>query len=79
MIRTPLSVISILSALTDNNMSITKTTRLLYINRSTFLERLTRIKRELNSDLQNAEERLMLQIILKAMELNQKIRDHDKK
>ena len=60
-------------------MSITKTTRLLYINRSTFLERLTRIKRELNSDLQSGEERLMLQIILKAMELNQKIQEPDEK
>ena len=73
------SYIDTLRTYLDNNMSITKTTRLLYINRSTFLERLTRIKRELNSDLQNAEERLMLQIILKAMELNQKIQDHDEK
>lgn len=58
----------------DKNMSITKTTAELYINRSTFLERIARIKRDLGVDLQDPDERLRLQILLKAMQIQSQMR-----
>lgn len=63
------SYIETLRTYLDKNMSITKTTDCLYINRSTLLERIARIKRELGVDLQNANERLRLQILLKALQI----------
>ena len=65
----PVSYIETLRAYLDRNMSITRTAAALYLNRSTLLERIGRIKRELGSDLQDPEERLRLQILLKAMEI----------
>jgi DNA-binding PucR family transcriptional regulator len=53
----------------NNNMSISKTAAALYIHRSTLLERITRIKRDLRIDLQNPDERLRIQILLKAMQV----------
>ncbi|MDR1532919.1 MAG: helix-turn-helix domain-containing protein, partial [Clostridiales bacterium] len=58
----------------DQNMSITKTASLLYIHRSTLLERLSRIKKELDTDLENPDERLRLQILLKAIQIHEAIR-----
>ena len=63
------SYIETLRTYLDKNMSITKTTDCLYINRSTLLERIARIKRELGVDLQDANERLRLQILLKALQI----------
>ncbi len=57
----------------DKNMSITKTTACLYIDRSTLLERIARIKRELGVDLQDADERLRLQILLKALKIQEEM------
>ena len=65
----PVSYIETLRAYLDRNMSITRTAAALYLNRSTLLERIGRIKRELGSDLQDPEERLRLQVLLKAMEI----------
>ena len=58
----------------DKNMSVTQTTQSLYLNRSTLLERIGRIKRELGSDLKEADERLLLQILLKAIELDKRLK-----
>lgn len=63
------SYIQTLRTYLDNNMSITKTTASLYINKSTLLERISRIKRELGVDLHDADERLLLRILLKAMQI----------
>ena len=57
----------------DCNMSITKTTAKLYLNRSTLIERIARIKRELNCDLEDPEQRLLLQILLKAQQIHGEI------
>lgn len=65
----PVSYLDTLRVYLDNNMSITKTTAQLYLNRSTLLERLVRIRRELNVDLHDPNERLRIQILLKAMEV----------
>lgn len=68
------SYIETLRAYLDKNMSITKTTAILYINRSTLLERIGRIKRELGTDLKDPDERLRLEILLKAMEIQATMR-----
>ena len=57
----------------EQNMSITRTTSRLFLNRSTLLERMNRIKNLLGSDLQDPDERLLLQILLKAMELQKRL------
>lgn len=64
------SYVDTLRTYLEKNMSITRTTESLYINRSTLLERISRIKRELNTDLQDPDERLRLLILLKAVQLN---------
>lgn len=65
------SYVETLRTYLDKNMSITKTTASLYINRSTLLERIARIKRELEVDLQDPNERLRLQILLKALQIQE--------
>lgn len=58
----------------DQNMSITKTASTLFIHRSTLLERLARVERELDTDLKNPDERLRLQILFKAIQIHEIIR-----
>ena len=65
------SYVETLRTYLEKNMSITKTTASLYINRSTFLERIARIKRELGVDLQTPDERLRLEILLKALKIQE--------
>jgi len=55
----------------NNNMNITKTANDLYVHRSTLLERIARIERELESDLQDSDERLRIQLLLKAMKIHE--------
>ena len=71
--KSPVSYIETLRVYLDNNMSVTKATAKLFINRSTLIERLSRIKRELNCDLEDPDERLRIQILLKAEQLQQEI------
>ena len=65
------SYVETLRTYLEKNMSITRTTASLYINRSTFLERIARIKRELGVDLQTPDERLRLEILLKALKIQE--------
>lgn len=60
----------------ENNMSIAKTSAALYIHRSTLLERIARIKRELGTDLEDPDERLRIQILLKAVQIHSEMRGH---
>ena len=71
--KSPVSYIETLRTYLDCNMSVTKTTAKLYVNRSTLIERLARIKRELNCNLEDPEERLRIQILLKAEQLHENI------
>ena len=71
--KSPVSYIETLRVYLDNNMSVTKATAKLFINRSPLIERLSRIKRELNCDLEDPDERLRIQILLKAEQLQQEI------
>ena len=63
------SYIETLRCFLENNMSVTKTASDLYVHRSTLLERLSRIKRELDVDLDDPDVQLRLRMLLKAMEL----------
>lgn len=71
--KSPVSYIETLRTYLDCNMSVTKTTAKLYVNRSTLMERLGRIRRELGCNLDDPEQRLRIQILLKAEQLHQEI------
>ncbi len=63
------SYIDTLRVYLNSNMNITDTANKLYIHRSTLIERLSHIKEKLSEDLDDPDTRLLLQIILKALEL----------
>ncbi|MCQ2486510.1 MAG: helix-turn-helix domain-containing protein [Clostridia bacterium] len=67
------SYVETLRSYLNNNMSVTATSSDLHIHRSTLLERLGRIKRELWEDLDDPDVRLRLMIVLKAIELRDEI------
>ena len=71
------SYIETLRIFLECNMSVTKTTAKLFLNRSTLIERLARIKRELNCDLEDPEQRLLLQILLKTRQIHGDISHQD--
>ena len=52
-------------------MSVTKTANELYVHRSTLLERLARIKRELGLDLEDSDVQLRLRMLLKAIQVRE--------
>lgn len=66
------SYVDTLRVYLENNMSITKTANDLYVHRSTLLERLSRIRRELGIDLDDPDEQLRIRMLLKAMEIRDK-------
>lgn len=66
------SYIETLRTYLNNNMNVTATAAQLYIHRSTLMERLSRIRKELWDDLEDPEVRLRLMIVLKALELRDK-------
>ena len=67
------SYIDTLRVYLEHNMSVTQTAAALYIHRSTLLERLARVERELGTDLKDPDERLRLLILLKSMQLHESI------
>ena len=69
------SYLETLSVYLEENMSVSRASRRLYIHRSTLLERLSRIRQDLSCDLENPDQRLQLQIILKALRTNRKIEE----
>ncbi len=66
------SYIETLRTYLNNNMNVTATADALYIHRSTLLERLSRIKKELWDDLKDPDVQLRLRIILKALEIRER-------
>lgn len=68
------SYIQTLRAYLDHNMSVSKTAAAIYIHRSTLIERIARIERELDMDLNDPDERLRIQILLKAMQIHDQLR-----
>ena len=57
----------------DSNMNISKTASSLFLHRSSLIERLKRIERYLNLNLDDPEDRLQIQILLRTAELNEKL------
>jgi sugar diacid utilization regulator len=57
----------------EENMGVQKAAQRLYIHRSTFLERFARIEKILDTNLKDPNERLRLQILLKAIQARDEI------
>ena len=68
------SYIETLRIYLENNLSIAKTSSDLYVHRSTLMERLARIKRELCLNLDDPDVQLRLRILLKAMQSRAELR-----
>ena len=58
----------------EENLSYTAAAKRLYIHRSTLIDRIARIERELQIDLHDTEQRLLLEMILKAVEIETAIK-----
>ena len=56
-------------------MSISAAARRLYLHRSTLEERISRIEKDLSVDLKDPDQRLQLQLLLKAMELERQMKE----
>lgn len=69
------SYVATLRCFLDNDSSVAKTATALYVHRSTLMERLSRIKRDLAIDLDDPDERLRLRILLKAMQVREELRE----
>ena len=65
----PISYLDTLRVFLRNSMSYSQTAEELYIHRSTVGDRISRIERELDVNLKDPDTRLQLEIILKAMEI----------
>jgi DNA-binding PucR family transcriptional regulator len=63
------SYVETLSCFLDNNQNISKTAAALYVHRSTLIERLKRIKRDLGLDLDDSSTALRLRMLLEAMRI----------
>ena len=68
------SYIETLRVYLENNLSIARTSSDLFVHRSTLIERLSRIKRELNLDFDDPNVQLRLRILLKAMQSRSELR-----
>ena len=71
------SYLATLAVFLDCNMSPTAAARALGVHRSTLVERLERIFSLLGSDLTNADERLLAQVVLRALRLRGEILQGD--
>lgn len=67
------SYLETLKVFLDENMSYAKTAQTLFVHRSTLIDRITRIERDLNIDLKDPEKRLYIHLLLKAMEIKKSI------
>ena len=67
----PVSYVETLRFYLNNNMSVTATAAVLYIHRSTLIERLDRIRKLLGEDLDDPDVRLRIEIVLRAMQLRE--------
>lgn len=59
----------------DEKMNYSSAARLLYVHRSTLIDRIHRIEKEVGIDLDDPNERLRLQLLLKAMEIEEIIQE----
>lgn len=68
------SYLETLKVFLEENMSYTSAAQKLFIHRSTLIDRIARIERELNVDLQDSDQRLQLEILLKAIDIESILR-----
>ena len=69
-----ISYLDTLRVLLEDNMSLTRAARRLYIHRSSLVERIARIEKELSIDLNDPDQRMQLQILFKAMAIENQAR-----
>lgn len=67
-----ISYVDTLRVFLESNMSYSEASRQLFIHRSTLLDRISRIQKDLTVDLDDPDQRLQLQILLKALQLTKK-------
>ena len=68
------SYLETLKVFLEENMSYTAASKRLYIHRSTLIDRIARIERELKIDLNDHDQKLLLEILLKAVDIEKMIR-----
>ena len=59
----------------EENMSYARAARRLFIHRSTLIERISRIENELSLDFKDPEQRLQIQMVLKALSIEKRIQE----
>ncbi|MBR0373594.1 MAG: helix-turn-helix domain-containing protein [Mogibacterium sp.] len=64
-----ISYLETLKTFLDENLSYTAAARKLYIHRSTLIDRIARIERDLGIDFSDPDKRLQLEMVLKAMDI----------
>ena len=69
------SYLETLKVFLEENMSFSRASRRLYVHRSTLVERIERIGELLSADLEDPDQRLQLQMILKALEIERLARE----
>ncbi len=69
-----LSYLDTITVYLEENMSVASTARRLYLHRSTLIERISRIEREMSIDLKDPDQRLQLQILLKALKMEKQMK-----
>lgn len=70
-----ISYLETLKVLLEENMSLSRASRRLYIHRSTLVERISRIEKELVLDLNDPDQRLQIQILLKVLALEEQAKN----
>lgn len=68
------SYLETLKVFLEENQSYTAAAQKLYIHRSTMIDRISRIERELKIDLSDSDQRLQLEILLKAIDIEEILR-----
>lgn len=68
-----ISYLETLAVFLEENMSYAKAARRLFVHRSTLIERISRIESELEIDFNDPDQRLQLQIILKALSIEKRM------
>ena len=68
------SYLETLKVFLEESMSYTSTAQKLFIHRSTLIDRIARIDKELNVDLKDYDQRLQLEMLLKAIDLEETLR-----
>ncbi len=68
------SYLETLKVFLEENQSYTAAAQKLYIHRSTLIDRISRIERELKIDLSDPDQRLQLEILLKAIDIEEILR-----